>query len=210
MNDDDPDPARPGAHWKACHCCGLVQVVPALAERQAAYCTRCRTRIWRPGRHLASSRIALALALSALVLYPLAILLPIMTFERFGHRNEASIWSGTLSLLEHGQLFVGGVVFVCSVVLPLLKLGALVSITLGSAYFSHRHRASTYRWIEWTGRWGMLDVLLLALLVAFVKVGDLVEVTPGPAALTFTLVVGLSLAASASFDPHALWEDESA
>ncbi len=184
--------------------------MPRLGAGLTAYCRRCRSRIWRPGRRATSSRTTLALALAALALYPLAISAPIMTFARFGHRSETSIWSGTLSLLEHGQVFVGLVVFVCSVVLPLGKLGGLVAITLGGGRRYRRHRASTYRWIEWTGRWGMLDVLLLALLVAFVKVGDLIEVTPGPAAVTFTLVVALSLAASASFDPHALWEEESA
>ncbi len=69
-----------------------------------------------------------------------------------------------------------------------------------------RYTARTYRVIEWAGRWGMLDVLLIALLVAWIKIGDLVEVSPGPGALTFTLCVLLSLLASAHFDPHALWD----
>ena len=53
----------------------------------------------------------------------------------------------------------------------------------------------------------MLDVLLVAVVVAWVKVGDLVEISPGPAAFAFTLVVILSLVATAIFDPHALWEE---
>ena len=54
----------------------------------------------------------------------------------------------------------------------------------------------------------MLDVLLIAVVVAWVKVGDLVEVTPGPATLTFTLVVLFSLLASAWFDPHSIWDED--
>ena len=96
----------------------------------------------------------------------------------------------------------------CSVVIPLMKLLGLVSITLGGRYLGRRHRAATYRWIEWTGRWGMLDVLLISVVVAWVKIGDLVDVSPGPAAFTFTLVVVLSLLASAWFDPHAIWQDD--
>jgi len=66
----------------------------------------------------------------------------------------------------------------------------------------------TYRLIEWTGRFGMLDVLLIAIVVAWIKFGELFEVSAGPAALTFASVVLLSLFASASFDPHALWQAE--
>lgn len=54
----------------------------------------------------------------------------------------------------------------------------------------------------------MVDVLLVAVLVAMVKLGDLVEVTPGPGVAAFTAVVLLSLIASALFDPHAIWEDD--
>ena len=66
----------------------------------------------------------------------------------------------------------------------------------------------TYRVVEFTGRWGMLDVLLVTLLIAVVKLGDVVQVAPGPAALAFTAVVVLSLLAAATFDPHALWEGD--
>jgi uncharacterized paraquat-inducible protein A len=71
-----------------------------------------------------------------------------------------------------------------------------------------KHRAWTYHLVEWTGRWGMLDVLLVAILVAALKVGDLVEVHAGPAALAFTCCVVLSLLAAACFDPHSLWDTE--
>jgi paraquat-inducible protein A len=62
--------------------------------------------------------------------------------------------------------------------------------------------------VEFLGRWGMVDVLLVAVLVAVVKLGDLVTVTPGPGVLAFGSVVVLSLLASAAFDPHALWEPD--
>ena len=71
-----------------------------------------------------------------------------------------------------------------------------------------RHRALTYRLVEWTGRWGMLDVLLVAILLAVLKLGDMVEVSVGPGLLAFTSCVGLSLIAAASFDPHSLWEPQ--
>lgn len=130
-----------------------------------------------------------------------------MTVEQFGHSHVSSIWGGTWQLISQGELLVGFVVLSCSIVLPLFKLFGLLAITAFSSGLSRRWRAETYRLIEWTGRWGMLDILLIALLVAWVKIGDLVEVSPGPAALTFTLVVVCSLFASAWFDPHAIWDD---
>ena len=72
----------------------------------------------------------------------------------------------------------------------------------------HHHRALTYHLIEWTGRWGMLDVLLVAVLVALVKLGDLMQISAGPGATAFATVVILSLLASACFDPHSLWSSD--
>jgi paraquat-inducible protein A len=190
---------------KACHCCGLVQRVPWLGPESRAVCGRSGTVVSRAGGRLASNRRTAALALSALVLYPLAISLPVMSVERFGHRTEASILAGSVELFADGAIFVGAVVLLCSVVLPFLKLVGLLAIAAG--VLRRRHRALTYRLIEWTGRWGMLDVLLVAVVVAAMKLGDLLAVRAGPGALAFTVTVLLSLFASASFDPHALWEE---
>lgn len=148
-----------------------------------------------------------AVSLAALALFPSAVTLPIMRIEEMGHATDASIWSGALSLLRGGDLFVGSVVFLCSIVFPLLKLGGLIAITAGRHAMRRRARRISWRVVDLTGRWGMLDVLLVAVVVAWVKVGDLVDIRPGPAALSFTLVVLLSLVATALFDPHALWED---
>ena len=197
---------------KACPCCGLVQALPTFpasardAARTRARCARCGSTVVSGRSSHASSWTASA-ALAALILYPLAISLPIMELERFGHRTSASIWTGSVGLLSDGHLFVGGVVLLSSIVLPLGKLLSLFALTAGRRRFSKQQRATTYRIVEVTGRWGMLDVLLIAVLVAWIKVGDLVQVTAGPAAVAFTACVLLSLLASASFDPHQLWDE---
>ncbi len=112
------------------------------------------------------------------------------------------------TLLSRGHIIVGLVVLLCSMVFPVLKLAALVVLSTGGSALRRHHRALTYRMVEWAGRWGMLDVLLVAILVAVLKLGDLVEVSVGPAALAFTSCVALSLVAAASFDPHRLWEPQ--
>src|SRR5205085_2604151 len=110
-------------------------------------------------------------------------------------------------LITHHQVLIGLVVLVCSVVIPVLKLAGLFVLTGRWVTLERRHRASIYRAIEAAGRWGMIDVLLVALTIAAVKLGDLVVVTPGPGVVAFGACVVLSLAASAVFNPHAIWEE---
>jgi paraquat-inducible protein A len=128
-----------------------------------------------------------------------------LNVEQFGHRNEASILQGVVTLISGGHLVVGVVVLLCSIVLPLGKLVSLLVLSGGGWFMRHEQKAITYHIVEWTGRWGMLDILLVAILVAVLKIGDWVEVTAGPAAFAFTACVVLSLLATASFDPRRLW-----
>jgi uncharacterized paraquat-inducible protein A len=166
---------------------------------------RCGATI-RRGAHPRSAPRAAAFALGALLLYPLAVGLPIMTLEELGHTRETTVWAGMVSLLRNGEVLVGLVVLFCSVIAPLFKLVAILALCAGEMLLPARHRAITYRLVEFLGRWGMLDVVLIAVLVAAVKLGDLVEVSPGPGLAAFAAVVILSLISSACFDPHGLWE----
>jgi len=190
----------------ACHCCGMVHRIPPVGNRSVACCTRCRAVI-RHGVHPRSTNRAAALAFAALLLYPMALWLPVMQIERLGHESDASIWSGTIALLAEGHLFVGLAVLLFSVIAPIGKLVLIFALCIGQGLIARHDRARAYRLIELIGRWGMVDVLLVAILVAVVKLGDLVEVTPGPGVVIFGVVVILSLLASAAFDPHAIWEE---
>lgn len=131
-----------------------------------------------------------------------------MRIERLGHTSDASIWSGMVGLLSEDYIFVGLIVLVFSIIAPMSKLVALFALCAGRQALQARDRARTYRAVEFIGRWGMVDVLLVAIVVAAVKLGDLVEVTPGPGVVAFGFVVLLSLIASMVFDPHAIWEQE--
>lgn len=194
---------------RACSCCGLVHRLPQIARRHEARCTRCDTVIRHESHPRSASRVA-AISLAALILYPLAVSLPVMRIERLGHEQTSSIWGGMIDLLAEGHLFVGLALLLFSVVTPIGKLGALLLLCTGDRLMRASHRAVTYRAVEFLGRWGMVDVLLVALVVAMVKLGDLVEVTPGVGVIAFGSVVILSLLASAAFDPHAIWEHEQA
>jgi paraquat-inducible protein A len=192
---------------KACHCCGLIHRLPALARGERAECVRCRSTIGRVGGGAAAAQRTAAVALAAFILYWPAVLLPILEIERLGHRHRSSILTGTLDLFAHGNALVGAVVLLFSIVFPLAKIVLLLELS-AVELLHRRHKALTYRVMEHAGKWSMMDVMLLALFVMLMKLGDLVEFHFGPAVLAFVLCVGLSMLASALFDPHAIWADE--
>ncbi len=192
---------------RACHCCGLVQHVPELSIGERAICWRCDSIVYRAdidGQK--SSARCLAASVGALALYLPAVSLPIIEIEKLGHHHHASLLGGTMDLLLSESWFVGLIVLVFSIVLPLVKLIALVELSwMGLAH--RRHRAWTYHVVEWAGRWSMMDVLLLALLVALIKIGDLVQFRLGIAVAAFVLCVVMSMTASILFDPHSIWDE---
>jgi paraquat-inducible protein A len=196
------------AAMRGCPTCGLAQRVVEPTPRQQVRCVRCHSVILDGRRHLAAQRTA-AVALAALLLYPLAITMPVLELERLGHRHVSSIWSGMVQLLSEGHLLVGLVVLVGSIFVPLAKLIGLFVLCVRPNWPNRKHAAWTYHAIEIAGRWGMIDVLLIAVLVSAVKLGDIVRIEMGPGVIAFTAVVVLSLIASAVFDPHAIWEADS-
>lgn len=187
----------------SCHCCGLVQKLPPLTDAQKAVCCRCAT----PLTHTTPSRNhwVVALSISALAFYLPAMLLPMLRIEQLGHRHEDSLLSGLITLFSQGYWFVGTVVLTFSVLLPPLKLITLLILANKIMITRHHQRALMYRAVELLGRWGMLDVLLVAILVAFVKLGNLVNIQAGLGLVAFTLLVLLSLLASLTFNPHLMW-----
>lgn len=195
---------RPGEKLVACDCCGLVQTVPAGPAPLHPHCARCDTSLAPHWWH--SRRAAAALVISALILYAPAILLPLMRLEMLGHSTEASIVSGVGELLAARHYFVGGVVLVFSLVLPPLKMLAL--LLLAGGWLAGSRQARLHHWVELVGRWGMLDVFVVAVLVAFVKLGDTVTIQPGIGLALFTSCVVLSLLASLCLHLPSLWEDE--
>ena len=187
-----------------CHCCGLNQEVPPLTGRQFARCARCHTKLLASSDHHQDNLPALAAAISALILFVPAVSLPIMQLKKLGFVQDSSIIGGSLALLQHGELIVGLVVLVCSVIFPVGKLIAILVLCLKPPRKA-QHVAIIHKLVEQLGRWGMIDIVLVAIMVSALKLGDLVQVSPGPAALLFTLMVILSILASAWFNPHLLW-----
>ena len=190
-----------------CETCGLSQRVPALAPGNASECFRCGSLLGVRRRGVA---VPAALALAALALYVPANIYPVLKMTQHGAYSESTIWDGVISLMQHDQWFVAMVVFAASMVVPLVKLaGLFFLVATGRLKKVRRLRSRTriYRFIDAIGPWAMLDVFLVAVLVALVKLGDIARVDPGPGLLAFTGVVAFTMLASASFDPRLIWED---
>lgn len=169
-------------------------------------CTRCGSRFESAPSRLKSASRTAAAALGALVLFWPAVLLPVLTIEQLGHVQQSSILGGIADLFAHRSYFVATIVLLFSIVFPLAKILLLLELSL-LELLHRRHKAWTLRLVEHLGKWSMMDVLLLALLVMMVKVGEMVEFQLGPAVSAFVACVALSMWASLSFDPEAIWED---
>lgn len=192
----------------ACTVCGQAHRLRPLAPGHAAECSRCGSRLRAPER--ASLERTAALTLGALILFVPANAYPILRLDYHGAYSESTVWDGCVSLAEQGEWLVAGIVFLASIAVPLLKLAGLFYLVVTTKLGSTRHRPErtlVYRFIEIIGPWAMLDVFLLAVLVALVKLERIVTILPGPGLFAFTAVVVLTILASAGFDPRLIWRE---
>jgi paraquat-inducible protein A len=205
------DPTRPLAPEEdhiGCDVCELV--VPrgaALQDGRHLRCPRCTDVLHH--RKPESLQRTWALTIAAIVFYVPANVLPIMTVTSLGRSQSDTIFSGVVFLLTHGMWPLATIVFVASVVVPLLKLVILVflliSVHAGSTW-RPRERTRLYRITETIGRWSMVDVYVVTILVALVRLGNLASVQAEPGAVFFCAVVIVTILAAMSFDPRLIWD----
>ena len=148
------------------------------------------------------------IALAAALLLP-ANVLPMMTLLQFGRGEPDTIMSGVIRLVHEGFSGIALIVFIASIVVPFGKLVALASLLLSVQQrwrMSTLRRAQLFRVLEFLGRWSMLDIFVVALMVALVHLGQVVAILPGAGAVLFGASVVATMLASASFDPRLLWD----
>ncbi|MFO0828530.1 MAG: paraquat-inducible protein A [Phycisphaerales bacterium] len=193
-----------------CDACGLEQRLPPLKRGERARCRRCSRRLWTPSDAPSwrDAHVPAALALAALVLLIPANTLPILELVYLGRVSSSTVWGGCIALWDEGMWAVATIVFAASIAIPFLKLGAIFLLAMfsGSGRFVAA-RAKTLVVLEAVGRWSMLDVFLLAVLVAVVKLDTLSSARPGPGLFFFAAVVVLTMLSSASFDTRVLWRE---
>ncbi|WP_255592865.1 paraquat-inducible protein A [Bordetella sp. BOR01] len=195
-----------------CHVCGQVQALSSHDhDGPAHHCVRCSAVVhYRKPNSLARTW---ALLLAAAVLYVPANMLPIMNISSiFLGDSGHTILGGVVELWHTGSWDIALIVFVASIVVPLTKILALVvlagAVQWGSQ-FNLRPRTRLYEMIEFIGQWSMLDVFVVILLSALAHFQGIMEISAGPAAGAFGLVVILTMLAAMSFDPRSAWDQES-
>jgi len=191
-----------------CEICGLAQWIEELQPGMKAECARCNSTLAK--RHTNSFARTAAFSLAALIFYVPANIYPILRMEFYGAYSENTVWDGCVRLFQDGQWLVATIVFLASILIPLFKLLGLFFL-VATAKFKlqswQRERTWVFRIIEVIGPWAMLDVFLLSILVALVRLKQLATVLPGPGLLAFTAVVVLTILASANFDPILIWTE---
>jgi paraquat-inducible protein A len=170
-------------------------------------CPRCGAPLHR--RKPYSIERATALVAAGFLLYVPANVLPIMTVVRFGRPEPNTIISGVRELLELGMWPLALIVFMASIVIPLVKLTGLtwflVTLRRGSAA-RLATRTKLFRFIEIIGRWSNIDVFMISILAALVQFGSLSSVRAEPGAVAFAAVVVITMFASHLFDPRLMWD----
>jgi paraquat-inducible protein A len=191
--------------WRACGDCGAVSQASAVTEAES--CWRCGSRLSR--RKPDSVGRTWALMVAAMLLYVPAMAWPVMVIDRLGRVQDHTILSGIAALIAARTWPIAIIVFVASIVVPVMKI---VGLGLLLASIRLRWRAGLYertllfRMIERIGRWSNIDVFAVGILTALIQFGNFASVHPGPAIVPFALVVLATMLATHSFDPRLMWD----
>ena len=185
----------------SCHIC------LKLADADHHLCPRCGTALQL--RKSNSIERTLALLFTACVLYIPANILPIMITDQFGQPTPSTIIGGVVLLIDMGSVAIAGVIFFASVMIPSSKLAMMFylcwSVRNGPPETA-RQRTVLYRITEFIGKWSMIDVFVVAILVALINLTNLIVIHPGTATIAFAGVVMVSMVAAESFDPRLMWD----
>lgn len=187
-----------------CEHCDSVYERPRLAPGQAAHCRQCAAVLYRASR-LDLDRW-LALTVTAAIVFAIAQASPVIRISLQGLRNEATLWQSAAALAHGPAAPIAVPAALAVIVVPFLQIGLLAWV-LGHAWFKRRAPglAGAIRALVALRPWSMVEVAVLGMLVAVVKLAGFVQVAPG-AGIWASAVLMVLLALIASCDPHRLWE----
>ena len=200
------------------------ETLNALTARDAGLvgCRQC-TRVWPEGtevcarcggalesRDPTSLQRVWAWALVGLLFYIPANIYPMLITNTVGRASEATIVGGAIELAQHGAYGVAFIVFFASVMIPVGKFIAIGYLAL-AVRKPHGHKPKNllhlFEAVEWIGRWSMIDVFVVAILVALVQFNLLATINPGIAAVCFALSVVFTMLSALSFDSRRIWDE---
>ena len=186
-----------------CHDCG--KLVKAGSDEQD--CPRCDSPLHFRTRK--SLSITWALVITSLILFFPANMLPIMQVDFLGVPDRSTILDGIIYFFKHGSIGIGLIILIASILVPLYKIIGLIIILLTIHSGKNRQlkqKSKMFRFIEFIGRWSMLDIFVVAILTVLVDFGFLTSIHTAPGATYFCLVVIATMCAAIVFDPRILWD----
>ena len=197
-------PALDEPRLLACHECDLLMRERALAPGERARCPRCGCGLYEEKPR--GVEHALALCIASLFLMVLANAFPFMIFSLDGRVQESTLFSGVLELWRGGMAGLAALVFAATIAVPLLRIAGL-AVVLGAVHTgrSWPHLARVFRAIDWLGPWGMMEVFMLGVLVALVKLSQMATILFGVSFYAFVALIIVSTAAGSALDPRAVW-----
>ncbi|WP_281545259.1 paraquat-inducible protein A [Grimontia sp. SpTr1] len=185
----------------ACKLCGLTQ------HSDHEHCIRCGTktehRVFQSMQKTWASLLAAVVFIFPANFYPISILLT------NGKRLEDTIFSGVASLIKQGMYGIAIIIFTASIIVPVAKIICLAYILLCIHFkveSGRKLRMKLYRFVKWIGKWSMMDLCVIAIMVSLIDRGNLLDFTPGPGAIAFGLVVVLTMIAAESLDSRLIWD----
>ena len=189
-----------------CHDCHLLSAAPAEGDSHLA-CPRCGAPLH--ARKPNSLARTWALVIAAIIFYIPANVLPMTVTSSIAGTQADTIMSGVIYFIHSGSWEIAAIIFIASVFVPMLKLLILVYLLISvqiRSLWRPKDRTMLYRLTEAVGRWSMLDIFVVTILVALVKLGAVASIEAGPAAVYFALVVVITMIAAESFDPRLIWD----
>ncbi|MGA3399147.1 MAG: PqiA/YebS family transporter subunit [Acetobacteraceae bacterium] len=199
-----PDVLTP-ARLRECQHCGLLQVLPPMPPASRAVCSRCEAVL----RHTHHDPIGVPLALNvtALVLFLIATSSVLLTVSRAGQTHLADLFTGPVGLEKAGWWELSAVVVFTTFAAPLAKVLAMIAVLLGVRFEHPPHELrGLFAWVQRLRPWSMIEVYLLAVFVAYVRLGALAHIELGPALYALAALMLTMVAADATLDSEAVWE----
>lgn len=190
-----------------CRHCSNVMKLGLDITVEGDPCPRCHSKT--EYRKSLSFQRTWALLIASVIAFIPANLLPVMTVVSFGRGHPDTIMSGVVELLQADMLPIAALVFFASVLVPVFKLLGLSILLLAVHYkwrINYRQATIMYRYIHFIGRWSMLDLFMISILVTLVNMGNVAAIHTGTGATAFATVVVLTMLAANSFDPRILWD----
>lgn len=179
-----------------CRRCARPYAVPAGVFLPA--CPHCGASPRGLVRRLRDNRVAATLSAASLVLLAVSLTLPFMRMTTLGEQRQFSLLGGIAQLWRDGHRVIAGVLLLFSVVFPFAKLAALLLATSGLAPLSEGSRRALHRVADVSGKYSLLDVVVIAMLIVLIKFRGFAQVTAEPGLVWFCAAVLLSLAAGAT------------